>query len=74
MMLMQSTNASMHERMAMYSRNTLQIGLFGPNCSSGRAVTTVPERWTGSWADNLALARMAAKASPAALAQLEINA
>ena len=33
-----------------------------PNCSSGRAVTTVPERWTGSWAENLALARMADEA------------
>src|SRR3984893_10465053 len=43
----------------MYSANKLQIGLFGPNCSSGRAVTTVPERWTGNWTDNRALARMA---------------
>jgi alkanesulfonate monooxygenase SsuD/methylene tetrahydromethanopterin reductase-like flavin-dependent oxidoreductase (luciferase family) len=33
--------------------------LFGPNCSSGRAVTLVPERWSGSWPDNLRLARMA---------------
>jgi alkanesulfonate monooxygenase SsuD/methylene tetrahydromethanopterin reductase-like flavin-dependent oxidoreductase (luciferase family) len=50
---------SMRERMAMYSDNALKIGLFGANCSSGRCVTTVPERWTGSWEDNLALARMA---------------
>jgi FMNH2-dependent dimethyl sulfone monooxygenase len=28
-------------------------------CGSGRAVTRVPERWTGNWPDNLALARMA---------------
>ena len=55
-------NALLRERMAMYSGNALQIGLFGPNCSSGRAVTTVPERWTGSWAENLALARMADEA------------
>ena len=47
------------ERAAMYSSNRLQIGLFGPNCSSGRAVTMVPERWSGSWQDNLKLARMA---------------
>jgi len=47
------------ERMAMYTKNALKIGLFGSNCSSGRAVTKVPERWTGNWADNLALARMA---------------
>ena len=50
------------ERAAMYGRNKLQIGLFGPNCSSGRAVTMVPERWSGSWPDNLKLARMADEA------------
>jgi alkanesulfonate monooxygenase SsuD/methylene tetrahydromethanopterin reductase-like flavin-dependent oxidoreductase (luciferase family) len=49
----------MRERMAMYTDNALKIGLFGSNCSSGRCVTTVPERWTGNWEDNLALARMA---------------
>jgi alkanesulfonate monooxygenase SsuD/methylene tetrahydromethanopterin reductase-like flavin-dependent oxidoreductase (luciferase family) len=45
--------------MAMYNNNALKIGLFGANCSSGRAVTMVPERWSGSWPDNLRLARMA---------------
>jgi len=50
------------ERAAMYGANKLQIGLFGPNCSSGRAVTMVPERWSGSWPDNLKLARMADEA------------
>jgi alkanesulfonate monooxygenase SsuD/methylene tetrahydromethanopterin reductase-like flavin-dependent oxidoreductase (luciferase family) len=50
------------ERMALHSNNRLKIGLFGANCSSGRAVTMVPERWSGSWADNLALARMADEA------------
>ena len=49
---------SMRERMAMYNDNALKIGLFGSNCSSGRAVTLVPERWTGNWEDNLALAKM----------------
>ena len=53
---------SMRERMAMYNANALKIGLFGPNCSSGRAVTRVPERWSGSWPDNLRLARMADEA------------
>lgn len=38
------------------------LGLFSPNCSSGLAVTTVPERWSGSWEDNLALARIADEA------------
>ena len=42
--------------------NALKIGLFGANCSSGRAVTKVPERWSGTWADNLRLARMADEA------------
>jgi FMNH2-dependent dimethyl sulfone monooxygenase len=51
--------ASMRDRMAMYGANRLQIGLFGANCSSGRAVTQVPERWSGNWRDNLKLARMA---------------
>ncbi len=49
----------MRDRMAMYGANRLQIGLFGANCSSGRAVTQVPERWSGNWRDNLKLARMA---------------
>src|SRR5215468_5661678 len=50
------------ERVAMYNANRLKIGLFGPNCSSGRAVTMAPERWSGSWPDNLKLARMADEA------------
>jgi alkanesulfonate monooxygenase SsuD/methylene tetrahydromethanopterin reductase-like flavin-dependent oxidoreductase (luciferase family) len=50
------------ERAAMYGSNRLQIGLFGPNCSSGRAVTMVPERWSGSWQDNLKLANLADEA------------
>ncbi len=48
--------------MAMYNANVLKIGLFGANCSSGRAVTTVSERWTGNWQDNLRLVRMADEA------------
>jgi alkanesulfonate monooxygenase SsuD/methylene tetrahydromethanopterin reductase-like flavin-dependent oxidoreductase (luciferase family) len=36
-----------------------KLGLFSANCSSGLAVTRVPERWSGSWADNLRLARLA---------------
>jgi FMNH2-dependent dimethyl sulfone monooxygenase len=46
-------------RAAMYSANRLKLGLFGANCSSGRAVTLVPERWSGSWPDCLRLAQMA---------------
>jgi dimethylsulfone monooxygenase len=50
---------AMRDRLAMYGTNRLRIGLFGVNCSSGRAVTTVPERWSGGWQDNLKLAHMA---------------
>ena len=53
---------SRHDRRAMHNANKLKIGLFGANCSSGRAVTTVPERWSGSWPDNLRLAQMADEA------------
>jgi FMNH2-dependent dimethyl sulfone monooxygenase len=51
-------NASIESRRAMHGRNKLQIGLFGLNCSSGRAVTLVPERWSGSWPDNKRLAQL----------------
>jgi dimethylsulfone monooxygenase len=51
--------ASMTDRSAMYNDNALKIGIFGANCSSGRSATKVPERWTASWRDCLALARMA---------------
>jgi dimethylsulfone monooxygenase len=47
------------QRMAMYNDNALKIGLFGANCSSGRAATTVSERWKASWPNCLRLARMA---------------
>jgi len=49
-------------RAAMGSTNRLKLGLFGANCSSGRAVTMVPERWSGSWPDCVRLARMADRA------------
>lgn len=49
----------MSARLSMYNDNAFKLGLFGANCSSGRAVTMVPERWRASWRDNLALAQMA---------------
>ena len=49
-------------RAAMGSANRLKLGLFGANCSSGRAVTMVPERWSGSWPDCVRLAQMADRA------------
>ena len=47
------------ERASMHNANKLKIGLFAANLSSGRVATKVPERWSGSWSDNLRLARMA---------------
>jgi dimethylsulfone monooxygenase len=38
--------------------NPLKLAIFGPNCSSGRTYTTLPERWMASWENNLALARL----------------
>lgn len=52
----------MRQRRAMNTRNALKIGLFGPNCSSGRAITLVPERWSGEWEEMKALAAMADEA------------
>src|SRR5262249_31947512 len=54
-----SMNTAMRDRVTMRSANRLKLGLFGANCSSGRAVTMVPERWSGNWPDNLRLAKMA---------------
>jgi alkanesulfonate monooxygenase SsuD/methylene tetrahydromethanopterin reductase-like flavin-dependent oxidoreductase (luciferase family) len=36
-------------RVSMYNGNTLKLGLFGANCSNGRAMTTAPERWLADW-------------------------
>jgi FMNH2-dependent dimethyl sulfone monooxygenase len=55
-------NPAMRDRLAMYNGNALKLGLFGANCSSGRSATKVPERWSASWADCLALAQMADRA------------
>ena len=52
-------NAERDGRRSMYNGNAFKLGLFGANCSSGRAITKVAERWSGAWADNLALAHMA---------------
>ena len=34
-------DVSLRDRVAMHNTNRLKLGLFGSNCSSGRAVTTV---------------------------------
>jgi alkanesulfonate monooxygenase SsuD/methylene tetrahydromethanopterin reductase-like flavin-dependent oxidoreductase (luciferase family) len=55
-------NSPLPQRSLLADGNVLKIGLFGANCSSGRAVTKVPERWSGTWSDNLKLAQMADQA------------
>ena len=55
-------DVTLRDRVAMHNGNRLKLGLFGSNCSSGRAVTTVGERWSGDWPDNLKLARVADEA------------
>jgi len=40
----------------------LKLGLFGANTSGGSGLTTVPERWDGSWTGNVQLALMAEEA------------
>lgn len=43
----------------MSPANGFKLGLFAPNASSGLAITTIPERWSGSWDDNVELAVLA---------------
>jgi alkanesulfonate monooxygenase SsuD/methylene tetrahydromethanopterin reductase-like flavin-dependent oxidoreductase (luciferase family) len=52
----------MRSRAGMNSASKLKIGLFGANCSSGRAVTMIEDRWSGSWVDCVRLAQMADEA------------
>jgi alkanesulfonate monooxygenase SsuD/methylene tetrahydromethanopterin reductase-like flavin-dependent oxidoreductase (luciferase family) len=46
-------------RLQMHNNNKLKLGLFGANCSSGRALTKVPERWLADWDSCEALAELA---------------
>ena len=54
--------ADMRDRVSMYNANKLKLGLFGANCSSGRALTTMPERWPADWDSNQRLAELADEA------------
>ena len=46
----------------MRGANRFKLGVFSMNADGGLALTTVPERWRASWADNLAAARLADEA------------
>jgi len=54
--------ATLRGRVTTFSRNAFKLGLFGLNLSSGRSATKVPERWSGSWDDNLIAAQLADEA------------
>jgi FMNH2-dependent dimethyl sulfone monooxygenase len=43
----------------LHGPNRLRLGIFGANCSSGLAATTVPERWDATWENNEAVAKLA---------------
>lgn len=47
----------MSNQSPMFNSNKLKLGIFSANCSSGMAVTKVPERWQNSWENNLKLVR-----------------
>ena len=49
----------MRSRVDGLSGNAFKLGLFGLNLSSGRSATTVSERWSGNWDDNLEVAILA---------------
>ncbi len=43
----------------LFQDTGFKLGLFAANCSSGMAITKLPDRWSGSWEDNLRMARIA---------------
>lgn len=42
----------------MFNDNTLKLGIFSANCSSGMAVTKVEERWQNNWENNIKLVQL----------------
>ena len=47
------------DRYQMYNNNKFKLGLFGANCSSGRAINKLPERWLADWESCEAMAKLA---------------
>ncbi len=47
-----------HKQSPIVGGNKLKLGFFSPNCSSGMAVTKVPERWRNTWENNIKLAQL----------------
>ena len=52
-------SVSTNQRLSQWNAHKLKLGFFAPNCSSVRSVTLLPDRWTGSWDQNLQLAQLA---------------
>ena len=50
------------DRHQMYNNNKFKLGLFGANCSSGRAINTLPERWRADWESCETMAKLADEA------------
>jgi len=50
---MKTTVQPASSRASMGNENTLKVGYFGQNCSSGRYITLAKERLVASWDDNL---------------------
>ncbi|MEI6541583.1 MAG: LLM class flavin-dependent oxidoreductase, partial [Planctomycetota bacterium] len=50
------------DRNEMYNKNKFKLGLFGANCSSGRAINILPERWRADWESSEIMAKMADEA------------
>ncbi len=47
------------DRYKMYNANAFKLGLFGANCSSGRAINMLPERWLADWDSCETMAKIA---------------
>ncbi len=47
------------QRYTFGTENRLKLGLFGANCSSGRAATKVPERWAADWDETARVTQLA---------------
>jgi alkanesulfonate monooxygenase SsuD/methylene tetrahydromethanopterin reductase-like flavin-dependent oxidoreductase (luciferase family) len=56
---MTTSDTAASPRLGMTTGNKLKLGLFGSNCSGGRALTRVPERWKAEWDENAEMAVMA---------------
>ena len=54
-----NTSPAQRQRQAMHNTNAFKVGLFGANLSGARTATSAPDRWSASWPDCLAMARIA---------------